>query len=108
MSHDAKEDDVIAVMQKNYGNASYVLLKRNIESVLQAAKDCGYKGSSLSMALDKDRAARDIVFAELSHEGSRSIRDCILGKMESLQQLVSKIADLLRLASIAPQPGSDV
>jgi hypothetical protein len=74
----------------------------------QDAKDCGYKGSSLSMALDKDRAARDIVFAELSLEGSRSFRDCILGKMESLQQLVSNIADLLQSAAITSLPDSDV
>ena len=106
--NDATEDKVISVLSQRFGNVSYILLKKNIESVLKAAKECGYQGESLSGALDKKRGDRDIVFAKLSTRESRLFRDCILGKMESLQQLVSTIADLLQSAAITPLPDSDV
>jgi hypothetical protein len=77
---------------------SIVLLKRNMESVLQAAAQCDE-----SIALDrikravqhKDPLERDAILNELSSERARSVRDCILDQVPSLRTLIEVLSTQL-------------
>lgn len=78
---------------------SIVLLKRNMESVLQAAAQCDKSIASdrVKRAVQhKDPLERDAILGELSSDRSRSVRDCILDKVPSLQALIEVLCSLLK------------
>jgi hypothetical protein len=84
------------------------LLKKNTESVLEAAAACNptHNHERMERAVrHKDLFARDAILSELAWERARAQRDCILGKMPSLKTLVDVLASML-LPGEAPAKAS--
>ncbi len=71
-----------------------VLLSKNLESALEAARHCGvFKGNEdvWTRAVDrKELAARDRILSAVAW-GGQDVRDCVLGRMASLAALVATI-----------------
>ncbi|MET0406097.1 MAG: hypothetical protein ABW123_27010 [Cystobacter sp.] len=78
-----------------------VLLKQNMESVIKAVRRCDVSlaPARLDAALGKDLLERDALLMTLAADLKRPIRDCVLGEMPSLRELVA----LLR-REISPRP----
>jgi hypothetical protein len=103
---DARVEQEIKKGSRAPAQLSIVLLKRNTESVLEAAATCDptLDAERLVRAIEqKDLLERDTLFAELSRERARPIRDCILGRMPSLRALVDLLGGMLTGAVPAPR-----
>lgn len=75
-----------------------ILIEQNTESVLVAAAACdpGLDADRVERAAQhKDLLERDAIFAELSRERARSVRECVLGRMPSLRALVELLCRML-------------
>ena len=88
-----------------------VLIEENMESVLAAAATCDSEldPKRIERAIKrKDLLERDAIFTDFSRERARSLRDCVLGKVPSLQSLVDLLLRMLRggAAVEAPTPAS--
>ena len=75
-----------------------VLLRRNLESVLLAARDCdpGLDPGTVTRALGKDPLARDDVLHEIAKEHKREVRTAVLRQVPSLNELVTLLCERLR------------
>lgn len=76
-----------------------VLIKENTESVIEAAAACdpGIDRGRVERAVKhKELLERDAILTEISWERARALRDCVLGKVPSLQSLVELLLRLLR------------
>lgn len=72
-----------------------ILLVRNLESILEAARDCGAVGD-INEALSKNRGARDRVLTNIAYDPLKAdLRACIQDKSPSLKSLVDLILFLL-------------
>ena len=81
-----------------------VLLKKNMESVIEAAAACdpGIDAERIDRAIrHKELLERDAILTELSRERARPLRDCVLGKVPSLRVLVDLLSRALRAGSTA-------
>jgi hypothetical protein len=81
---------------------SIILLKQNMESVIEAAKACdpSIDSNRIELALrKKDPLERDALLTGLTGELMRSIRECILGKMPSLRSLIDLLCREVRPVS---------
>jgi hypothetical protein len=78
------------------GLLTVVLLEKNVETLIAAARDCD-QGVTLSRdmvdaALAKDLNQRDILLAKVAHDvHRRTIRDCIRGKVPSFGRAVAAV-----------------
>ncbi len=84
-----------------------VLLKRNMESVILAAAACdpGLDAKRIDRAVKhKELLERDAILTEFSRERARPLRDCVLGKVPSLQLLIDRLGRLLLPANAAETP----
>lgn len=84
-----------------------VLLKRNMESVIVAAAACdpGLDAKRIDRAVKhKELLERDAILIELSRERARPVRDCMLGKMHSLQALIALLSRTLLTGSAVEAP----
>ena len=70
------------------------LLEENMESVVEAAGLCdpSISRAMLTEALRKNLAARDVVLKEVCRGDKQTARDCVLGKVPSLQPLIQQCA----------------
>ncbi len=88
-----------------------VLLKRNMESVIVAAAACdpGLDAKRIDRAVKhKELLERDAILTELSRERARPLRDCVLGRMPSLQLLVALLSrTLLAGDAVETRPPTD-
>ncbi|HZF52726.1 MAG TPA: hypothetical protein VE093_28920 [Polyangiaceae bacterium] len=88
------------------GQLDVILLKDNMESVIDAAGLCAPsidKKRIEQASKSKDLLERDRILIELSHERERPSRECILKKMPSLAALIDLLCEALRAA---PHRGS--
>jgi hypothetical protein len=89
-----------------------VLLKRNMESVILAAAACdpGLDAKRIDRAVKyKELLERDAILIEVSRERARPLRDCMLGRVPSLQMLVALLSRVLLTGSaIETPPPADV
>lgn len=84
-----------------------VLLKRNMESVIVAAAACdpGLDAKRIDRAVKhKELLERDAILTELSRERARPLRDCVLGRMPSLQLLVALLSRTLLTGDAVETP----
>ena len=75
------------------------LIKENMESVIEAAATCdpGLDPKRVERAIKrKELLERDAILTEFSRERARPLRDCVLGKVPSLQSLVDLLLRILR------------
>lgn len=79
-----------------------ILLHKNIESVIEAARDCGAESSAetVALALRKHLMQRDLVFRGVAW-GRPEVRACIRGKMPALERLVGLLVRLARPQLVA-------
>lgn len=88
---------------------SIVLLKQNMESVIEAAAQCdkSIDPNRIKLAVrHKDPLERDILLTELASDRSRPTRDCMLGALPSLQQFVALLCRLMQPAQSRRQKKS--
>jgi hypothetical protein len=76
--------------------SAFILLDRNVESILQAAADCEatIDGNALQRALNKKLNERDRILNKVAF-AARAVRDCIFGKVPSLEVLRHRIVEML-------------
>lgn len=74
------------------------LLKKNTETVIEAAKHCddGLPDAAVQQALRKNMAQRDRILNNVARAGNRAIRDCILDRVPVLGKLVEALLALVR------------
>lgn len=73
-----------------------VLLERNVESLVEAARDCdeNFMPDRIADALMKDINARDLVLQAVAFDaGRRDLRDCIRKRVPSLERAIATIAE---------------
>jgi hypothetical protein len=81
---------VASILEGGSCAVDVVLLQRNLESVISAVGGC--LGLDVTDALSKDLNARDIALNKAAFHAQRSIRDCVLGGVEDLKRLVTRVA----------------
>ena len=74
-----------------------ILLQRNMETVLEAARDCdpALPKERLEKALKKDLNARDAILNRIAWGMSKAIRDCIKARVPALEELRNLILSAL-------------
>jgi hypothetical protein len=98
----ATEREVLAAIQASCPKPELlriVLLKRNLESVIEAAAECdpSLDRAQVERALRyKKPIDRDLVLASVSREIFRPARDCVLEKVPSLAQLVEALCRVIK------------
>jgi hypothetical protein len=74
-----------------------VLLERNLESVVEAMRDCGEREHDLLQdALRKNLNERDKLFKRVGLDATRrGIRDCVRARLPGVERIVQRIAAAL-------------
>lgn len=77
-----------------------ILLHKNAESVIEAARDCDrmIPPETVARALDKNLIQRDRIFHNVARS-TRDIRDCIRARIPALEQLVQVVVRLVQKRS---------
>lgn len=77
-----------------------ILLHKNVESVIEAARDCDRTISSdtVARALDKNLIQRDRIFHNVARS-TRDVRNCIRSKIPAIERLVQRLVSLVRQRS---------
>jgi hypothetical protein len=80
-----------------------ILLKKNTETVIEAAKQCDPQipAEAVAEALRKHLAQRDRILNNVARNANRAVRDCIRGKVAALDQLVGALARIVAGAAEA-------
>jgi hypothetical protein len=95
---------------KNTDRLFIVLLKQNMETILEAVRDCdrSVEPRSIELALKKHMLERDILLTDLTSALKRPVRECILEKVPSFRDLVELLCREIRPPTKSrrkPSPG---
>ena len=99
------EEEVVVRALKGQSDApaqlEIFLLKKNTETVIEAAKHCdrSLPDEAVAQALGKNLAQRDRILNNVARTGVRAVRDCIRGQVPALHRLVTA-----RCAAVAASP----
>jgi hypothetical protein len=99
------EEEVVVRAIKGQSDApmqlEIILLKKNTETVIEAAKHCDDRlpAAAVEQALRKHLAQRDRILNNVARAGSRAVRDCIRAKVPALERLVTSLRDVVSSAS---------
>ncbi|MEP7122983.1 MAG: hypothetical protein ABJE95_18795 [Byssovorax sp.] len=91
-------EDVVVRAIKSQSDApaqlEVFLLKKNTETVIEAAKECdrSLPDDAVAQALAKNLAQRDRLLNNVAYSGVRAVRDCIRGKIPALHRLVTALS----------------
>ena len=100
LSSNASVDEIKDRIIHEAGNPrslKVILLQRNMETVLEAARDCdpALPKERLEKALKKDLNARDAILNRIAWGMSKAIRDCIKARVPALEELRNLILSAL-------------
>lgn len=90
---DTTEAEVVEKIRKDAtappDRSSIVLLKRNVETIIEAAGGCdpSLNPATLGKAKAKDRLARDQILTHVAWHSDRRVRDCVVEAVPSLAEL---------------------
>lgn len=102
LSRNAADPEVIAKIKEKCPSPdrlSVVVIRKNIESLIEAARECraGISEEQVKKAVEKkDLEERDIVFHQLAKPDRRDLRDCILRKVPSFRAAVDETIKILQ------------
>ena len=107
LSKDAKECDIKKKLLETFGNPGNLevaIIYKNIESLIEAAKECDdtiglehVRNALNKVARGKGRNSRDIILKGIATSSKKAIRDCVMEKVVSFKNLVSAAIRLLNI-----------